>query len=399
MNRPTQSRGSATGDILLGLVSASALTVVGFLAGKSGAGGARRAGRWPGEAEGRSEGNDAAGGAAGWSDGAKETGSAPASGSAKVADRARGRAAAKPTAIPAKGWKDVLWRVYEEFSNDRLMLVAAGVTFYVLLALFPAITAFISIYGLFSDPVSVNDQLQGMAGVLPAGALQIIGEQMQRLTSQESAKLGFGMIFGLGVALWSANAGMKTLFDAMNIVYEEEEKRGFIKLTLVTLAFTLGTIVALIVALTGVVVLPIVLEFLHLGGLETWLLVLRWPILLVLVALGLSVIYRVGPSRSAAKWRWIAPGSLFAAGLWVVFSLLFSWYAQNFGSYDETYGSLGAAIGFMTWIWISTIVVLVGAELNAELEHQTAVDSTTSPVRPMGQRGASMADTLGEAKG
>ncbi len=245
----------------------------------------------------------------------------------------------------------------------------------------------------------MRDQLQGLQGVLPGGALQIIGEQLQRITSQESAKLGFGMIFGLGVALWSANAGMKTLFDAMNIVYEEEEKRGFIKLTLITLGFTLGTIVALIVALTGVVVLPIVLEFLHLGSLETVLLVLRWPILLVLVALGLSIIYRVGPSRSAARWRWIAPGSLFAAALWVVFSLLFSWYAQNFGSYDETYGSLGAAIGFMTWIWISTIVVLIGAELNAEMEHQTAIDSTTHAARPMGQRGATMADTLGETKG
>ena len=391
MGERTQSRGSATGDILLGLVSAGALTVVGFVAGKSGT--LRRDGRWPGEADGRAPSGD---GSASWSD-AQTAKMSPGAGT--DAERARGRAAGKPTSIPAKGWKDVLWRTYEEFSADRLMLVAAGVTFYVLLALFPAITAFISIYGLFNDPASVNDQLQGLAGVLPGGALQIIGEQMQRLTSQESAKLGFGMVFGLGVALWSANAGMKTLFDAMNIVYEEEEKRGFIKLTLVTLGFTLGTIVALIVALTGVVVLPIVLEFLHLGGLETWLLVLRWPILLVLVALGLSMVYRVGPSRSAAKWRWIAPGSLVSATLWVIFSLLFSWYAQNFGSYDETYGSLGAAIGFMTWIWISTIVVLLGAELNAELEHQTAIDSTTSPARPMGQRGASMADTLGEPKG
>ena len=387
MSGDIQRKHSATGDILLGLASAGALTFLGFIAGKTGA---TREHGWPGEAGGK----DAS---AAWSDD-------PSSGqggntSAAVEGSVRGRTAPKPTAIPAKGWKDVLWRTYEEFSNDRLMLVAAGVTFYVLLALFPAITAFISIYGLFSDPASVRDQLQGLQGVLPGGALQIIGEQLQRITSQESAKLGFGMIFGLGVALWSANAGMKTLFDAMNIVYEEEEKRGFIKLTLVTLGFTLGTIVALIVALTGVVVLPIVLEFLHLGSLETVLLVLRWPILLVLVALGLSVIYRVGPSRTAARWRWIAPGSLFAAALWVVFSLLFSWYAQNFGSYDETYGSLGAAIGFMTWIWISTIVVLIGAELNAELEHQTAIDSTTHAARPMGQRGATMADTLGETKG
>jgi len=386
MGERTQSRGSATGDVLLGLASAGALTLIGFVAGKSGAQ-AQKTGPWPGETDSDKPG---------WADDASPTGKA---GAIPADEAARGRAAEKPTAIPAKGWMDVLWRTYEEFSRDRLMLVAAGVTFYVLLALFPAITAFISIYGLFNDPASVNDQLQNMAGVLPSGALQIIGEQMQRVTSQEDAKLGFGMVFGLGVALWSANAGMKTLFDAMNIVYDEEEKRGFVKLTLVTLAFTLGTLFALIVALVGVVVLPIVFAFLHLGGLETWLLVLRWPILLVLVALGLSLVYRIGPSRSAAKWRWIAPGSLLAATLWVVFSLLFSWYAQNFGSYDETYGSLGAAIGFMTWIWISTIVVLLGAEMNAELEHQTAIDSTTSPARPMGQRGASMADTLGATRG
>lgn len=310
----------------------------------------------------------------------------------------RGRQADTPSAMPAKGWVDILWRTYREFSEDRLMLVAAGITFYVLLALFPAITAMVSIYGLFTDVSAIREQTATLSGLLPAGAVDIIGEQMTRVSSHDGGKLGFGMVFGLVLALWSANAGMKTLFDALNIVYEEKEKRGFLRLNLVTLCFTLGTIVVLILALSSVVLLPVVLEFTGLGALETWLLLLRWPVLLLMVAGGLSLIYRAGPSREAAKWRWLSGGAALAALLWVAFSILFSWYVQNFGSYDETYGSLGAAIGFMTWIWISTTVVLLGAELNAELEHQTARDTTRRPARPMGRRGAEMADSLGEAK-
>ncbi|WP_152046731.1 YihY/virulence factor BrkB family protein [Aureimonas psammosilenae] len=366
----------------IGLMSGGLLALAGFLLGKA------ERGTAAGDPVERS-----------WDSGkAKPTGQETAKASS-AGDKGRGRDAERPSAIPAKGWKDVLWRTFEEFSNDRLMLVAAGVTFYVLLALFPAITALISIYGLFTDPASLRAQLDALSGILPSGAVSIIGEQLQRVTSQSDGKLGFGMVFGLGLALWSANAGMKTLFDAMNIVYEEEEKRSFIRLTLVTLAMTLSMIVFLLVALGAVVVLPIALDYIGLGGLETWLLLLRWPVLLLVVALGLTAIYRIGPSRQPAKWRWITWGSAFAAVLWIVFSGLFSWYVQNFGNYDQTYGSLGAAIGFMTWIWISTIVVLLGAEVNAELEHQTAEDTTTRPARPMGSRGAQMADTLGDTKG
>ncbi|WP_244639576.1 YihY/virulence factor BrkB family protein [Aureimonas endophytica] len=372
MNRRALGRRSGIdlSSAALGLLSGGLLAFAGFWAGRGGAE-ADRVFDEPGE---RSVGPLAA------------------------AETGRGRHAGTPREIPAKGWRDILWRTFGEFSDDRLLLVSAGVTFYVLLALFPAITALISIYGLFTDPVAINEQLQGLAGILPGGAVSIIGEQMQRVTAHSDGKLGFGMIFGLGLALWSANAGMKTLFDALNIVYEEEEKRGFVRLTLVSLAFTLGTLVFLVLALSGIVVLPVALKFVGLGGLESWLLLLRWPVLLVVVAAGLSLIYRVGPSRRPAKWRWLTWGSALAAVLWSLFSILFSWYVQNFGNYDETYGSLGAAIGFMTWIWISTVVVLLGAELNAEIEHQTAEDSTAKSPRPMGQRGAEMADTLGEAR-
>ncbi|WP_445500732.1 YhjD/YihY/BrkB family envelope integrity protein [Microvirga sp. G4-2] len=314
-------------------------------------------------------------------------------------EKGRGRRADTPTAIPALGWKDILWRTWEEFSQDRLMAVAAGVTYYALLAIFPAIAALVSIYGLFADPATIQDHLNALAGVLPGGALDVIGEQVKRITSKGGGTLGFSFIIGLAISLWSANAGMKAVFDALNIVYEEDEKRSFVQLNLQSLAFTLGALAFVLFALAGIVVLPLVLDFVGLGSGVEWLLSLaRWPILLAVVVLGLAVIYRYGQSRDKAEWKWVTPGSLVAAVLWLVGSMLFSWYVANFGSYNATYGSLGAVIGFMTWIRISSIVVLLWAELNSEIEHQTAKDSTVGPDKPMGTRGATMADTLGTAK-
>ncbi len=316
-----------------------------------------------------------------------------------AAEKGRGRSADTPTEIPARGWKDILWRTYEEFGKDRVMSVAAGVTYYALLAVFPAIAALVSIYGLFADPATIQDHLNTLSGVLPGGALDIIREQVTRIASQGGGALGFGFIFGLVLSLWSANAGMKAVFDALNIVYDEEEKRSFFKLNLMSLSFTLGAIFFILFAIAGIIVLPILLDFLGLRqGLEWLLSLARWPILLIGVVFGLSLIYRFGPSRDKAEWKWVTPGGLVAAVLWLVVSMLFSWYVANFGSYNETYGSLGAVIGFMTWIWLSSIVVLVGAEINAEMEHQTAKDTTEGAHQPMGTRGAQMADTVGVAK-
>jgi membrane protein len=316
-----------------------------------------------------------------------------------ASEKDRGRAADKPTEIPAKGWKDVAWRVYQEMSEDRLLAVAAGVTFYALLAIFPGIAALVSLYGLFADATTINDHLATMAGVLPQGALDIIAEQVKRIASQGGGTLGFAFFFGLAISLWSANAGMKAIFDALNIVYEEEEKRSFIKLNMVSLLFTLGALTFLLLAMAAVVVLPAVFTFLHLGEvLEPVLNVARWPLLLVMTVLGLAFLYRYGPSRDKAEWRWITPDSIFAAVFWLIGSMLFSWYAANFGSYNETYGSLGAAIGFMTWIWLSSAIVLIGGEINAEAEHQTAKDTTTGAKKPLGARGAKMADQVAEAK-
>ncbi|GHC71658.1 YihY/virulence factor BrkB family protein [Limoniibacter endophyticus] len=310
-----------------------------------------------------------------------------------------GRDAEKPHEIPPRGWADILIRTYEEFLNDRLMLVAAGLTFYVLLAIFPAISALVSIYGLFADPGTVAEHLQLLSGVVPAGGLDILRETLMQLTEQGRAGLSLGLILGLGIALWSTNSGMKTLIDALNIVYGEREKRSFVKLTLISLGFTLFMLIFMVTALAAVVILPTLLNFVGLGGLENWLLTLRWPIVLVLVAGLTALVFRYGPSRERARWRWVTWGAGLASVLWVGISILFSWYVENFASYDETYGSLGAAIGFMTWIWISAIVILLGAELNAELEHQTSRDTTTPPEKPIGERGAVMADTVGETRG
>ncbi|QFU16932.1 YihY/virulence factor BrkB family protein [Microvirga thermotolerans] len=314
-------------------------------------------------------------------------------------EQGRGREADTPTEIPTLGWKDILWRTYEEFSDDRLMSVAAGVTYYALLAIFPAIAALVSIYGLFADPATIQDHLNALSGVLPGGAVEIVGEQVKRIASQGGGTLGLSFIIGLAISLWSANAGMKAVFDALNIVYDEEEKRSFIQLNLQSLTFTLAAIAFVLIALAGIVVLPIVLDFVGLGSGTEWLLSLaRWPVLLAVVVAGLAVLYRYGPSRDQAEWKWVTPGGIVAAVLWLVGSMLFSWYVSNFGSYNETYGSLGAVIGFMTWIWLSSIIVLLGAEINAEMEHQTAQDTTEGPPRPMGARGATMADTVGAAK-
>ncbi|MFC5068433.1 YihY/virulence factor BrkB family protein [Flaviflagellibacter deserti] len=312
-------------------------------------------------------------------------------------DDPHGRQAHSPVEIPARGWWDIAKRIFAEMSNDRLLAVAAGVTFYALLAIFPAIAAFVSVYGLVADRATLAEHVNAMSGIIPAGGISIIGDQLARLTSQGEGKLGFAFAISLAAALWSANAGMKAIFDALNVIYDETEKRGFFALNALSLSFTLGAILFLVLGVTSIAVVPIALEYLGLqNATQALFAALRWPVMLLIATFALSVLYRYGPSRSDAKWRWLTVGSITASMLWIAASLLFSWYVANFGSYDRTYGSLGAAIGFMTWIWISTAIVLTGAEISAETEHQTVTDSTTGAPRPIGQRGAIMADTIGE---
>jgi membrane protein len=318
----------------------------------------------------------------------------------RAVEPGRGRSADTPTRIPWRGWKDILWRTYAEISADRLLLIAGGVVFYALLATVPALTALVSVYGIFTTASSLSAQLGFMANVMPAAAYELIGDQVVRIATNSDGKLTVAFIVGLGLALWSANAGMKAIFDALNIVYDEDEKRGFFALNAVSLGFTLAAVLGLILVIGAVVVLPLVLSFLGFSAERWagWLPLARWPILFVLVMFALALLYRFGPSRRRAQWKWVSVGSVFATVTWIVISLLFSWYLSRFADYNATYGSLGAVIGLMMWLWLSTTVVLVGAELNSEIEHQTARDTTVGREKPLGARGAVMADTVGKAQ-
>jgi membrane protein len=318
----------------------------------------------------------------------------------RASEPGRGRHAESPAHIPWQGWKDIFWRTVQEIQSDRLLAVAAGVVFYALLALFPAVTAGVSIYALFADAGTIAGHIGELSALLPGGAIDIVSKQIRSIVQRGSSELTFGFIFGLGVAFWSANAGMKAIFDALNVIYDEEEKRSFIKLNLISLLFTLSAIALVLAAFASVTVIPFVLKYAALEGGTRFIIGYgRWLGMFVVTVLALSVLYRYGPSRATARWHWISVGSVFAAVLWMITSITFSWYVANFGTYNATYGSLGAAIGMMMWMWLSIIVVLVGAELNSEIEHQTARDSTTGAPLPLGMRGAAMADTVGEAQG
>ena len=323
----------------------------------------------------------------------------PVTGDRRSLEVGRGRSAETPSQIPARGWKDILLRVYHGISDNRILLVAAGVPFYSLLAIFPGIAAPISIYGLFADPATVAGHLDTIANVAPGGAVDVLREQMTRLASQGETTLGVSFIVSLAISLWTANSGVKAIFDALNIVYGEQEKRGFLKLNAITLSVTLGIVAFILLTLAAIVAVPVALAYIPLPGVTALVVKIgRWPILFALVTTALAVLYKYGPSRTEPRWRWITWGSVSAAIVWLAASVLFSWYVASFGSYNKTYGSLGAVIGFMTWIWISIIVVLVGAKLNAEMEHQTVRESTTGQPKPIGRRRARMADTVGAAQ-
>jgi membrane protein len=318
--------------------------------------------------------------------------------SPELLQRGRGRYSTNPLRIPRAGWKDILWRTYQRTSDDRLLATAAGVVFYGLLAVFPAITALVSFYGLFADPKTIGANLQSLALMLPEGSFQIVQDQIARVLNKGSTALGATFLFGLALAIWSANAGVKAVIDALNVVYEEREKRTFIRLNLLSLAFTIGGIAALMVMVTAVVAFPLALDHLGLKPQSQLIISLaRWPLMFVILLVALGVLYRFGPSRRAARWEWLSVGTLAAALLWIAGSGALSWYLSNFGNYNATYGSLGAAIGLMMWMWMSAIIVLCGAELNSEIEHQTARDTTVGRPKPLGRRGALMADTVGRA--
>ncbi|WP_082737545.1 YihY/virulence factor BrkB family protein [Methylobacterium sp. CCH7-A2] len=295
--------------------------------------------------------------------------------------------------MPPGGWRDILWRTYGEVDKDRVLAVAAGVTFYGLLAVFPAVTAFVSLYGLVADPGTITEQLSVAEGVLPSGAIEILRDQIVRISTGNETKLGLAFVIGLVLSAWSANAGVKAVFDALNVAYGEDEKRSFIRLNLTSLIFTLGILVFAVIAIVAVAAIPVVLDYLYLGDAVEWLISLgRWPALIVLLMVGLAALYRFGPSRDEAQWKWVSPGAVFASIAWLLGSVLFSWYVASFEDYNKTYGALGAVIALLMWMWLSATIILVGAELNSEAERQTLRDTTKGPPRPIGLRGAEAAD-------
>lgn len=318
---------------------------------------------------------------------------------ARAREPGRGREADTPKDIPTRGWWDILVRVFWATSANRVLSTAGSVAFFALLAVFPGIAAIVSLYGLFADASTISTHLILLSGILPAGVLGLVGDQIRLVAQQDNHTLSGAFAISLALALYSANSGIVALFDSLNVVYNERESRSPIRLYATTFCFTVAGVAFTVVALTGVVVLPILLRFVGLSSVtEQLLAAARWPILLVTIMASLAVIYRYGPSRKKARWRWVTSGSAVAALLWIAASMLFSWYVATFDSYNRIYGSLGAGIGFMVWLWISAIIVLLGGELNAEMEHQTARDTTQGGKKPLGARGAMMADHVGKAQ-
>ena len=308
----------------------------------------------------------------------------------------RGRSADAPWHIPLRGWKDVLLRVWEESSRDNLALIAAGMAFYAMLSVAPALAVIISVYGLVYSPQDLAAQLEIVSRYLPTDAQALIQNQMEELVSTRDMNLGWGIAASAAVSLWSSSKAMKSLFGGLNAVYEEQETRGWFRFSLQSVTFTLAGLLLLILMVITRGLLPALLEYLPLSDLDNFLLGAIPPILVsTIVLLGLAVLYRYGPSRRRAHWRWVSVGALVAWITWLVVSSGFSWYVTHFDSYQKTYGALGAVAVLLMWFYVSAYAVLIGAELNAELEHQTEQDSTIGPDMPLGERGAVMADEIG----
>jgi membrane protein len=308
----------------------------------------------------------------------------------------RGRAAERPAEIPRRGWKDILVRLRRDMRDDNVSLLAAGVAFYALLALVPALVALVSAYGLVADPADIERNVDDALAAAPAEVRDLVRSQLSSIVDSSPSGLRLGAIVGLAVALWSASSGMKNLVTAITLAYDERETRGFVRLRGLSLVLTVGAVVWGALALMVLVILPNRLSDSGATGvIRSLAMIVRWPVAAVLVMAALAVLYRYAADRDRPRWNWASPGAVVATVVWVAASIGFSIYTANFGRYNETYGALGAVIVVMLWLAISAYVVIAGAELNGQIEHQTAVDTTTGRPRPMGERDAYVADTLG----
>jgi len=310
----------------------------------------------------------------------------------------RGRDAAGPTGIPRRGWRDILIRVWRESSADNIGLVAAGVAFYAFLALVPLLAAFVMIYGLVADPTTVMKHIVVLFTIMPADAARLISEQMINVTQQAQGKTGFGALLALGLSIYGAMRGASAIVTALNIAYDEEEKRGIVTLTLLALAITIIAIIVSVIAALAISALALLERLMP--GAPHWIIVLIrtafWCLAALAASSAIAAVYRYAPNRRKAQWRWLTPGSVLATLAWLATALGFGFYTANMAHYNATYGALGSVVALLMWLYLSAYVLLLGAELNSELEHQTAVDTTAGQPRPMGLRGAYVADTLGE---
>ena len=316
----------------------------------------------------------------------------------EASEPGRGRLARRPEHIPHTGWIDIFWRLGMSYFGDRVGFIAGGVTFFVVLSLFPTLAAFVTIYGLFADPSDAVARLYFLYSVLPTGVAEFLSGEMQRLAENSNTQLTFTLAWTLALSLWTANGAIKVLFYGLNIAYHEVERRNFFIYNLLCLAFTVSGLAAIMVAAGMVVGVPLVLGYFGLADEWAYLAPLRWPMLLLVYIASLTVVYAFGPCRARARWRWLTPGALFASVLSVGLSAGFSWYLQTFVKVDS-YGPLAAMMGFLLWTWLSVQIILMGAELNAEVEHQTAIDTTTGAPVGLGERGAVVADTVGPRRG
>jgi membrane protein len=308
-----------------------------------------------------------------------------------------GRHADSPLEIPWRGWKSALKRAFLQMLSNRMSLVSAGCAFYATLALFPAISMLVFLYGLAFDPLTVEPQLQQLRDLVPPSVFDLIDARVLDLVKRPQGSLGIGLAISTGITLWSATTGTKAMLSALNVAYDEEEERGFVRFQVVALGMTFFAIVAAVITLAVLVVVPAIVSFFVLSTHDKLVIqAIGAAVLIAEVLLSLALLYRFGPSRHRAKWHWVTPGSLVATVLWLVTSYLFSLYVGHLGRYDVTYGPLAAAIGVMMWFWVTVYVVLLGAQLNSELELQTLRDSTDGPAKPLGRRGAFVADHVAQ---
>jgi membrane protein len=313
-------------------------------------------------------------------------------------DDRHGRRARKPSDIPRHGWLDIAIRVKNEVAKDNVSLIAAGLALYALLAVFPALAAAVSIYGLFASPADIARHMDAFAGVFPADATRILQDQLQSLSGRDDA-LSLGLIIGVVIALWSARKGMVALMTTMNVAYDETESRGFFQQIFVSMGFTIGGVIGFLVVMTLIVAVPLALRALPLGpAAEIVILVLRWVLLWMMAVFGMACVYRYAPNRHEAQWRWLTWGSAGAATLWLAGSLLFALYAHYSGTYGKTYGALGGVVVLLMWFYLTGYCIILGAEINSEMERQTREDTTQGPAKPLGERGAYAADTVGPSK-